>query len=314
MVRAWLASVTLAVAALFGHGWSAGSLATLSRAAANASLPDPDRGTNLDTVDSPESLDEAPADWCAPGFHPVAGGGCLAMRPDRDAQPLIVYLHGRYARDASANEVDRQRRLGDHATARGFAVLALRGRLGGCGPGMSAWYCWPTSANPPAAGATVVAGWRRAIAEAQARTGARQLFLLGFSSGGYFAGIVASHGLLEVDAVAVAHAGPVEPVHPVASTPPVLLLSADSDMSQRDMIRFDQALGREHWAHDCYARPGGHELADSDIDAALTFFARAGEPVPLQPPLPLHRPARRPADAGPDAEVPASGQASPDHR
>jgi hypothetical protein len=43
-----------------------------------------------------------------------------------------VYLQGRYARDAATEELDRQRRLGVAASARGFAVLALRGRLGQC--------------------------------------------------------------------------------------------------------------------------------------------------------------------------------------
>jgi hypothetical protein len=45
-------------------------------------------------------------------------------------------------------------------------------------------------------------------------------------------------------------------------------------------------------------------LADEDIDAALTFFSRAHEPLPLQPSLPLHRPVAHVRDAGaepPDA-------------
>jgi hypothetical protein len=43
--------------------------------------------------------------------------GCLAISgPTRESRPLLVYLHGRYARDAAADEIDRQRRLGARAT------------------------------------------------------------------------------------------------------------------------------------------------------------------------------------------------------
>jgi hypothetical protein len=126
--------------------------------------------------------------------------------------------------------------------------------------------------------------------------------VLGFSNGGYFAGLIASRGLLDADAIVVAHGGPVEPVTALRGTPPLLLLSADDDVAQDEMIRFDEELGRAHWAHDSYARGGGHALADQDIDAALAFFARVGEPLPLQPPLSLHRAVRHLRDAEAESE------------
>ncbi len=64
------------------------------------------------------------------------------------------------------------------------------------------------------------------------------------------------------------------------------------------MIRLDEELARAHWAHDSYARGGAHGLGDEDIEAALTFFTRAGEALPLQPPLSLHRAIRHDRDAG----------------
>ena len=80
---------------------------------------------------------------------------------------------------------------------------------------------------------------------------------------------------------------------------PLLLLSADDDIAQDEMLRFDEDLNRDHWAHDSYARSGSHGLTDGDIDAALTFFRRAREPLPLDPPLPLRRAVHHPHDAGP---------------
>ena len=249
--------------------------------------------------------DDPVADWCAPGFEPIRGNACLAFVSGKPA-PLVVYLHGRYARDAASEEVDRQRRLAARATRLGFAVIALRGRLGTCtAQELAQWYCWPSNPTNADAGPDFVDGWTPALAAAQERTGSRRRFLLGFSNGGYFAGLVASRSLLAFDAIVVAHGGPVEPVHAFRGTPPLLLLSADDDVAQDEMIRFDEELTREHWAHDSYARAGGHGLTDEDIDAALMFFSRAHEPLPLQPPLALHRAIRHARDAGAEGQIQA---------
>ncbi len=251
-------------------------------------------------------LEDPLADWCAPGFEPIHGDACLASVSGKPSASLVVYLHGRYARDAASEEVDRQRRLAARATALGFAVIALRGRLGTCtAPELAEWYCWPSNETNADAGPEFVDSWTPALAAAQERTGSRRRFLLGFSNGGYFAGLLASRGLLAFDALVVAHGGPVEPVHAFRGTPPLLLLSADDDVAQDEMIRFDDELTREHWAHDSYARAGGHGLTDEDIDAALTFFSRAREALPLQPPLALHRATRHAPDAGAEGQIQA---------
>lgn len=251
-----------------------------------------------------EPSTELTADWCAPGFEPIAGGGCLAVPPAQQAtKALIVYLHGRYARSAPTEEIDRQRRFAARASGRGFAVLALRGGLGACNaPDLADWYCWPSNERNAEAAPAVVDAWARALATAYDRTGAQARFLLGFSNGGYFAGLIASRGLLNVDALVVAHGGPVEPVRPLRGKPPILLLSADDDVAQDDMIRFDEDLARVPWAHDSYARAGGHALTDEDIDAAITFFSRSRESLPLDPPLAMHRPIRHAREAGGESE------------
>ncbi len=266
-------------------------------------------GQPLTAAVSPSAqADEGVADWCAPGFEPIQGGACFA-RTAASPAPLLIYLHGRYARTAASDEIDRQRRLAARANALGFAVVALRGRLGTCSsPDLASWYCWPSNENNANAGPGFVDAWKAALETAQERAGSRSRFLLGFSNGGYFAGLIASRGLLDVDALVVAHGGPVEPVQAIRGMPPLLLLSADDDIAQDEMIRFDEELTHARWAHDSYARAGGHGLTDGDIDAALTFFTRAREPLPLQPPLALHRAVRHVRDAGADAEVPAGTQ------
>jgi predicted esterase len=259
---------------------------------------------------APVEPQEPTADWCAQGFASVPGG-CLAVPEGATTPPLLVYLHGRYARDVVSDEVDRQRRLGALGTKRGYAVLAVRSRLGVCAsPELAEWFCWPTS--EAAADPDAIRRWSRVVDEVQLRVGATRRYLLGFSSGGYFAGMVATQGWAPFDAVVVAHGGPVEPMRPLGATPPILLLSADDDVAQVDMMRLDDDLRRAAWPHDAYARGGVHGLADADIDAALSFFARSSEAMPLRPPLPLHRAVFHVHDAGPEAGAPDDDAATPE--
>jgi predicted esterase len=253
----------------------------------------------------PTAADVPAADWCAPGFDPIPGGACFAVPPANQVpSSLVVYLHGRYSRDVTSEEVDRQRRLGQRATARGIAVIAFRGQLGECtAPELATWFCWPSNERNADDATAFVGAWSGALAAAEERIGSHARYVLGFSNGAYFAGLLAVRGLFEAKAYVVAHGGPVEPLLPRVTRAPILLLSADDDISQDEMIRFGEDLARESWAHDSYARSGGHALTDEDIDAALAFFSRADEPLPLDPPLPLHRAVHHDHDAGGGADA-----------
>lgn len=240
--------------------------------------------------------------WCAPGLEPIAGEGCFAAARVPTSPPqLIVYLHGRYERSAVSDELDRQHRLAARATAHGFSVLALRGRIGECtvtSPDLVTWYCWPSNEHTAHDARPFVDAWAPALHAAERRAGpGAKRFVLGFSNGAFFAGLLAVGGFFDASAFAVANGGTVEPVHAAGRKPPMLLLSADSDESQDGMIQFDAELTREAWPHEVYARAGGHALLDPDIEAVLTFFTRSQhEALPLSPPLTTHRPHPHPRD------------------
>jgi predicted esterase len=234
---------------------------------------------------------------CADGLEPLAVGGCWSA-PAVQPEGLVVYLHGLYPSATPAEELDRQARVAKLASAKKFATLALRGQEGECtNPERAAYVCWPSNERNATDADRFVAAWTPALEEARRRLGlgatagrAVPRYVLGFSNGGYFAGLLATRGLFEAKAFAVAHAGPVEPVgawpHGAASRPPILLLSADDDASQPDMVKFETELGRFGWQVETAVRDGGHALTDSDVDAALTFFVRATrEGLPLRPPL-----------------------------
>jgi dienelactone hydrolase len=258
--------------------------------------------------EAPPPSREAPADWCTTGYEPIPGG-CLAVPTSSPHPALLIYLHGRYAKDQSAEETDRQRRVAERFTSKGYAVLALRGKLGGCGSAeLSSWYCWPSNERTVGTAGDVVESWQGVLDETDDRVQPERRFVLGFSNGGYFATLLAARGLVQADAYVIAHAGPAEPVVAAKGTPPLLLLSADDDIAQDDMLRLDAELARAHWAHDSYARAGAHGLTDQDIDAALAFFARFKEPLPLDPPIAgLHRPSHHEHDTGAPASV-SSGE------
>lgn len=254
--------------------------------------------------------------WCAEGLEPIAGGGCFAPSTADASEPMtLVYLHGMYPPASASDELDRQSRLAKAATAKGFSVLALRGHQGQCARAEVAdYWCWPSNERSADAGPGYVDAWGMALAATEARVGRGKRFLLGFSNGGYFAALIAARALMPFDAIAIAHAGPVEPVRPTGPKTPLLLLTADGDPSVLSMMLLDTELSGVGWPHAMVTRDGGHALTDGDIAYALTFFLRTQhEPFPLVPPLSLRIPVPVVADAAlpedleswspPDAEI-----------
>jgi hypothetical protein len=158
-----------------------------------------------------------------------------------------------------------------------------------------------------------VDAWPEAIDAARRRAGKGPLYVLGFSSGGYFAALLAARSLFAADAFVIAHGGPVEPIRGRGTGSPILLLSADDDVAQAEMCRLDDDLTREQWPHDHRARDGAHGLTDGDIDVALTFFTRiAREGLPLTPALAGHAPRWREREAGTEEQPAVAEPMAPD--
>ena len=130
-------------------------------------------------------------------------------------------------------EHERQARVARLATARGYSVLALRGTQGqvlGSRSSPRGGAGRATSATRRTARRSSRAGRSRS-ARHERRARPTRRVLLGFSNGGYFAALIASRALAPFDAVAIAHAGPVQPMTPAGAMPPILLVDADDDPS-----------------------------------------------------------------------------------
>ena len=222
-----------------------------------------------------EPPDAATVAWCADGLAAVPGGGCYAAPRGDGPWPLILYLHGIFEPLAASDELDRQSRVASRAVRRGFAVLALRGHVGQCSaPEYATRVCWPSNERNEGAGPSYVDEWRAPLAAAKRLGATGNRYVLGFSNGGYFSGLLAQRGWFSARAFVVARGGPVEPVHGPEPKPPILLTFSEGDPSHDEMMKLADDLTRDAWAHDQFASQGGHALPDMDIDAALDFFRK----------------------------------------
>ena len=234
-----------------------------------------------------EALDVPDAetlDWCAEGLTAVPGGACFAA-PDAaqgkaGSWPLVLYLHGIFDPAAATEELGRQSSVAKHALAAGFAMLALRGHVGECSaPEYASRVCWPSNERNEDAGPGFLAEWRTPLAIASRRGARGPRYVLGFSNGGYFSGLIAERGWFDAGAFVVARGGPVEPVHASGRKFPMLLALSDGDPSHDEMAKLDDELTREEWPHERYLSHGGHALPDGDIEAAIQFFTKVESSV-----------------------------------
>jgi len=223
--------------------------------------------------------DEEPSDAglpavCATGLEGIAGGGCFSAPESPGPWPLVLYLHGIYDPAAATEELDRQARVAELGKARGFAVLALTGHVGECSaPEYAARICWPSNEHNEGDAPAFVAEWNTPLAAAANRGASIERYVLGFSNGGYFAGLLAERALFDADAFVIARGGPVMPVKASGQKVPLLLSMSEDDPSYEEMQRLDTELTQAEWPHERYAAHGGHALPNGDITAALEFFS-----------------------------------------
>jgi predicted esterase len=186
-----------------------------------------------------------------------------------------VYLHGIFDPRAASDEMGRQSRVTTRALRRGFAVLAVHGRVGECSAHeYASQVCWPSNERDADDGPGFVAEWKEAIATAEQRGATGNRYVLGFSNGGYFAGLLAEREWFPAAAYVIARGGPVMPVTAAGKKSPILLILSEDDPSYEEMVRLDEELSRAGWYHELYRSSGDHALADTDIEAAMQFFER----------------------------------------
>ena len=194
--------------------------------------------------------------------------------------PLVLYLHGMYPPDAPQQAHAQERRLAAQAEGLGVAVLAPRGLPGLCdwSPEFSHWLCWPTAQRQLPRVQEILDRLAPQLRHTSARLGRSSMspVVVGYSNGGFFATVIASHTRLPVSGYAILHGGGVEPMlFPEERMAPVLLVAAEDDAAQAPRMKALHArLDEAGWPHEFGIRPGGHALSDEDLVRALTFAGR----------------------------------------
>ena len=205
-------------------------------------------------------LPVAPAKpWCGPDVTELEDHVCFA---DGGASPsgrrtLVVYLHGMLATTPGFQYV-QQRMMARQATSLRFTLLMPTS------PRTDAGYWWPSGAAQKEAEPDIVAGILRERGELEARLGAHfdETFVVGFSSGAYYASSLALRGVLSIDGYVVL-AGGSSWMRPAASTPrvPVFVGVSGADAQTAEHSRaFAGTLAALRWPYRVEERAVGHEV------------------------------------------------------
>ena len=143
--------------------------------------------------------------WCAPEVSELDDHVCYfdGGTPADGRRTLVVYLHGILATTPGFQWL-QQRAMAIHAKRLNFTVLLPTS------PRVDGGYGWPTSvAAQREHEAEIVTGIQKGRAELEERLGHRfdETYVVGFSSGAYYASSLAVRGALDVDGYIVLAGG-----------------------------------------------------------------------------------------------------------
>jgi predicted esterase len=228
-------------------------VATVGLSLGSASHADePNRG-------APAAIGSKP--WCAPEVSELSDHVCFfdGGVPADGRRTLVVYLHGLLATTPGFQWL-QQRAMAIHAKRLGFAVLLPTS------PKVQDAYVWPTSHTAQEQQeAQIVAGIQQARTDLEQRLGHGfdEAFVVGFSSGAYYASSLAVRGVLDVDGYVVLAGGStwVRSRSDRATTKraPVFVGISAADAQTADHSRaFAAALAGMGWPFRAEERNAGH--------------------------------------------------------
>ncbi len=231
------------------------AVATLAACALAAPAVSADPGSKA------KSAGDAPKPWCAPEVNELSDHVCWF---DGGAQPdgrrtLVVYLHGAYSQKPGFAYM-QERAMAFHAKRHGFTVLMPTGPSDGVG------FVWPTSPKDlKEKEAAILAGIARGRAELERMQGRPfdETFVVGFSSGAYYASSLAARGALDVDGYIVLAGGAGWAVQNEAATkraPVFVGVSAADKLSAAHSQGLAGALASAHWPSRVEVRNAGHTV------------------------------------------------------
>jgi len=200
-----------------------------------------------------------PKPWCAPEVQELSDHVCFfdGGVPPSGRSTLVVYLHGMLATTPGFQYV-QQRALSNEAKALHFTFLFPTS------PKVEGGYYWPGSRaaqeeQEPGILAGIAAG--RAAVAARVGHAFDETFVVGFSSGAYYASSLAVRSALDVDGYIVLAGGSswARPKDPEARRAPVFVgVSAADHQTAEHSRAFAGTLAALHWPYRVEEIQTGH--------------------------------------------------------
>jgi predicted esterase len=191
-----------------------------------------------------------------------------------ERRTLVIFLHGAIAKGTTW-QWTQERALLRQAKYSHFEAIFPRAPLGASG------YVWPGSVKAQEEVENdLVRGWRAAQALLEERAGRPfdEVFVMGFSSGAYFASSLALRRRLDVDGYAV-FAGGAGYSSPVAGESPVVPVyvgvCGTDGQTAPDSRSFGAALSARGWRHRVDEQPVGHLFSDVHVAHAASYLRGA---------------------------------------
>jgi predicted esterase len=258
--------------------------------------PDTDAGLDAQDVARDAEPDAGEPDagepeeaWCPAGVEMLPGTIC-AVVPERvrsDPEPtLVIFLHG-VTDVGSGWQIALIQGMSRYAEHQNFALLAPRAPRQPARKGQAEAYAWRTSNLSPGGEDALLDSWMAAKTTLEGRTGHsfKQVFVMGFSSGAYYASSLALRGRLPVDGYAV-FAGGSAPysramVSKVKPRVPIFVGYGTKDRAgSRDARGLVAALRAVRWKHRAMAVSAGHTITTRQFTSALAYLRQQNTPAP----------------------------------
>lgn len=219
--------------------------------------------------------------WCAAELETLPGDVCHHATTRSDGRrTLVIFLHG-LIQQGSGWQYDQQRGMKRMAERFGFSVLMPKGRLGATRSGKADMIAWPTSHEAQKRMEDeIVAEWQTAREFLEEREGKPfdEVFVMGFSNGGYYATSLAMRGRLEVDGYAVFAGGSgqkylrLDGKHAERRRPVFVAIAGKDKTTVKDGRQLARMLRELRWPHKAEERRVGHAVTDAHLEHALTYL------------------------------------------
>ncbi len=234
----------------------------------------------------PAAAKSAPSPWCAPEVETLPGGVCHIDGRREGRRTLVIFLHGLVAKGTTW-QWTQHRAMARNAKQLGFAAIMPAAPT--VGRGGSGGYAWQgATSNEIEQG--LIDQWSAARRLLEARNGHPfdEVFVLGFSSGAYYATSLALRGRLDVQGYALFAGGSASspPAATVSRRAPIFVgVCAQNPATAEGARALGQALGAWKWPSQVDEQPIGHMFGDVHVAHALAYL-RATVTAPPPPPMP----------------------------